>query len=224
MNLFRKDADFTLDFRTPRLERVFNPPAWLHLGGAKFKHVIEAEAKYEYVTGVNEFQRIIHFDQTDILSNTNQLTVYLTNRLYRKDKSGNVSEVLTWKIAQARYFDPTFGNTVLPGVRNLVLAAEDLTPFTFLDGPRNYSPVVSTLTLNPYAFLSFDWRADYDPRRSKIVDQTVNATVRKGKYFASLGDTAITTDPLLVPQANQVTYSGGYGSTNRKGWNVAGTV
>jgi LPS-assembly protein len=29
---------------------------------------------------------------------------------------------------------------------------------------------------------------------------------------------------LLVPQANQLSFGGGYGNTNRKGWNVAGTV
>ena len=219
-NLFRKDADFTLDLRSPVLERVYSPPAWLHLGG-KIKHTIEGEANYEYVTGINEFQRTIHFDETDIISNTNQLTLSITNRLYRKDKNNNVSEVLTWKVAQARYFDPTFGGAVLPGVRNVVLSTENLTPFAFLDGPRSYSPVVSSLVINPYAFLGVEWRADYDPRRSKFVDQTVTASVRTGKYFASLGDTAITTDPLLVPQANQLTFGGGYGSANRRGWNAA---
>ena len=222
-NLFRKDGDFTLDLKLPSLERIYNPPAWLHLGG-KIKHVVEADATYEYVTGINEFQRIIHFDETDILSNTNQLTWRLTNRLYRKDKSGNVSEILTWRVAQARYFDPTFGGAVLPGVRNIVLATEDLTPFTFLDGPRGYSPVVSSVVVSPSPFLSLEWRADYDPRRHKMVDQSAYASVRKGKYFASIGDNAITTDPLLVPRANQLSYGAGFGSTNRRGWNVAGNV
>ncbi len=222
-NLFRKDADFTLNFRTPTIERVFNPPAWLHLGG-KIKHVLEGEASYEYVTGINEFQRIIHFDETDIISNTNQLTLSITNRLYRKDKKGNVNEVLTWRVAQARYFDPTFGGAVLPGVRNVVLSTENLTPFAFLDGPRTYSPVASSLVINPYAFLGVEWRADYDPVRHKFVDQTATGTVRWSKYFASIGDTAITTNPLLVPQANQLTFGAGYGSANRRGWNVAGIM
>ncbi len=84
-NLFRKNADFVLDFRTPSLEKIYSPPKWLHLG-KKIKHVVETEATYEYVTGVDEFQKIIHFDATDILSNTNQLTISLTNRLYKKDR------------------------------------------------------------------------------------------------------------------------------------------
>ena len=221
--LFRKDADLTFDMRTPTLERIYSPPKWLHLGG-KVKHVIEGEAKYEYVSGIDNFQRIIHFDETDIISNTNQLTFYLANRLYRKDKLGNVSEILSWKVAWAHYFDPTFGGAVIPGVRNVVLTAEDLTPFAFLDGPRTYSPITSSLTLSPVPLFSFEWHTDYDPLRKKFVDQTVSAIVRKGKYFASIGENSITTLPLLVPQANQISFGGGYGAAIRRGWNVAATV
>jgi LPS-assembly protein len=221
-SLLRKNADFTLDLHTPTLERIYTPPKWLRLGG-KVKHVIEAEAKYEYVTGINEFQRIIHYDETDILSNTNQLTFYLNNRLYRKDAKGNVAEILTWRLAYARYYDPTFGGAVLPGVRNVVLATEELTPFAFLDGPRSYSPITSSLVLTPLPLFSFEWRTDYDPLRRKFIDQFVGVTIRKGKYFASMGESAITTLPILVPQANQISFGGGYGSANRRGWNIGGT-
>ncbi len=222
-DLFRKDADFTLDLRLPTLERIYTPPRWLHLGKA-VKHVIEAEATYEYVTGIDEFQKIIHFDSTDIISNTNQLTLSLTNRLYKKDEKGNVSEIVTWQVLQARYFDPTFGGAVLPGQRNIVLASEEVTPYAFLDGPRNYSPVVSLLRVSPYSFLSLEWRADYDPLRHKFVDNTLSANVRHSKYFGGMGETAISTNPVLVPQANQISFSGGMGNTNRKGWNAAGTI
>lgn len=222
-NLFRKDADFTLDFRTPSLERIYKPPKWLHLG-TKLKHVIEVEAIYEYVTGINQFQKIIHFDSTDIISNTNQATIWLTNRLYKKDKYGNVSEFLTWRLAQARYFDPTFGGAVLPNVRNVVLATEELSPYAFLSGPRGYSPIVSALTLSPYSFLGIDWRIEYDPLMHKIIDDGFTVNFRHGLYSVGVGDTAITTSPLLVPQANQISFGGGYGSTNRKGWNAAAVV
>ncbi len=222
-NLFRKDADFLLDFHLPPIERIFAPPEWLHLG-AKLKHVVEADAEYEYVTGVNQFEKIIHFDATDIISNTNQLTVSFTNRLYKKTKKGDVSEFLNWRISQARYFDPTFGDTVVAGQRTVNYAVASLTPYTFLDGPRSYSPVISSLTISPYSFFSLEYRAAYDPRRSKFLDHTIGGSVRVSKYFVSIGDTAITTNPLLVPQANQLTFSAGYGNTNRKGWNVAGSV
>ena len=222
-NYFRGDADVTLDFRLPAIERIYAPTKWLHLG-EKLKHVIEAEAQYEYVTGINAFQKIIQFDETDILSNTNQLTYSLTNRLYRKNKQGNVDELLTWRLAQAQYFDPTFGGAVLPNARNVVLATEELTPFAFLSGPRNYSPVVSSLTLNPYPFLSVLWRADYDPLYRRLVNNTYSVSVHHGKYSASVSDNAINTNPILLPRANQISFGGGYGNTNRKGWNAAGLI
>lgn len=221
-NLFRKDSDFTLDLSLPPLERVFTPPKWLHIG-PKVKHVIEADASYEYVTGINQFHQIVHFDETDILSNTNQLTLSLTNRLYRKDAKGHVSEFLDWRIAQARYFDPTFGGAVsLNGQpqRVVVLATEQISPYAFLDGPRSYSPVISDLTLSPYSFFNVGWETEYDPARHKFIDQTVRAGFRHHNYFASVGESAISTNPLLVPRSNQMTIGGGYGSSNRVGWNV----
>lgn len=221
-NLFRHYADFTLDFRLPTLERIFTPPKYLHLG-AKLKHVVEAEAQYEYVTGVNQFQRIIHFDETDIISNTNQLNLSLTNRLYKKDKAGAVSELLTWRLTQQRYFDPTFGGVAVNGQRIVTSETEDLTPYPFLDGPRNTSPVVSSLTVNPYSFFSVGWRAEYDTQRQNLRVSTYTGIFRYSKLFAQLGENLVRTDPLLFPQSNQLTFGGGYGSYNRKGWNFGGT-
>ena len=222
-NLFRKDADFVLDFKPPPIEKIFVPPKWMHLG-AKVKHVVEADATYEYLTGIDQFEKIIHFDSTDIVSDTNQLTLSVTNRLYRKDKAGTVSEFLTWRVEQARYFDPTFGGAVVAGQRNVVLASDQLTPFAFLDGPRTYSPIVSSLTASPYSFFSVEWRTNYDPRVRKIVGNTYNIGVHHGLFGASVGDTSITTNPLLAPQANQLVFGGGYGGSNRKGWNAAALV
>ncbi|MBV9303033.1 MAG: LPS-assembly protein LptD [Acidobacteriaceae bacterium] len=222
-NLYRKDANFTLDLRFPTLEKVYTPPKWLHLG-KKLKHVIEGQAAYEYVTGVNEFQKIIHFDATDIVSNTNQLTLSLTNRLYRKDKDGNISEILTWQILQARYFDPTFGGAVVLNQRNVVLAAEEITPFIFLDGPRSYSPLVSLLRVNLFPLVTVDWRTDYDPLRHKFVDDSISVGVHHGLYGVNVGDTSINTNPLLIPRANQLTFGGNYGNTNRRGWNAGALV
>jgi LPS-assembly protein len=222
-NLFRDDSDFVLDFRLPSLERTYSPVAWLHLGN-KIKHVIEAEAQYEYVTGVHQFQKIVKFDGTDIISDTNQLTLGLTNRIYRKDKNGNVSEVVTWSIRQARYFDPTFGGSIIPGQLNVNLAQEALTPYTFLDGPRPYSPIVSSLEIRPYSFFGIDYRADYDPLHKKFLDHSVGVSGRYSKYFFNLAETAIATNPILLPATNQLSFGGGYGNSLRRGFNAAATV
>ena len=80
-----------------------------------------------------------------------------------KDKNGNVSELLSWQVLQRRYFDPTFGGAVMPGQRNVFLATEEITAYAFIAGPRNYSPIVSTLRIYPLHHFGVDWRTDYDP-------------------------------------------------------------
>lgn len=250
-NLFRRTADFTLDMRLPSLERIYHPAKWAHLGD-KIKHVLDAEAVYEYLTGVDDFQRTIHFDTLDILANTNQLTYSVTNRLYRKEKSGNTNEFLTWRVEQARYFDPTFGGAAIPGQRTVIAETEEISPYSFLDGPRAYSPVVSSLTFSPLGGIGFEWRTEYDPFKSLLdeeaatgqsacslqlkpagsvctprsngfISSAYNVSYRRTKYFAQVGETSISTDPLLFPQSNQITFGGGYGSASRKGWNFAAT-
>jgi LPS-assembly protein len=242
-NLFRHDADFVADFRLPSLERTFTPPKWMHLG-TKVKHVIEASAQYEYVTGVTQFDKTIHFDGTDIVSDTNQVTLGLTNRLYKKEKDGKVTEFFTWRVRQARYFDPTFGGTVTTtGQRYVNLPQEEITPYTFLDGPRTYSPVVSSLTINPWALLGLSYETAYDPRHHRFDNQTFSANIRRSKYILDIGETSITTYQLsgmnptpppnqlllpegeqLFPLTNQGYFRAGYGSTNRQGFNVAAQV
>ena len=110
-NLVRSARDFSLDLIFPSLVRVFNKKT---IFGDKLKHVIEPRATYRYVTGVgDEFNRIIRFDQTDLLTDTNEVELSLTNRIYAK-RGDSVQEIFTWEVAQKRYFDPTFGGRSSP--------------------------------------------------------------------------------------------------------------
>ena len=145
-SIFRKAVDANIDFAIPPLERVFPAPKWM---GQKIKHVIEPRVTYRYVNGVTDFNKIIRFDETELLSNTNQVRLSITNRVYLKNKQGQVFELFNWEVAQERYFDPTFGGALIPGQANILSVTEDLTPFTFITQPRRYSPVDSVLRLNP---------------------------------------------------------------------------
>ena len=82
---------------------------------------------------------MIRFDDTDILSNTNEVEFSLTNRLLAKDNNGNVSEMLSWQLWYKRYFDPTFGGAVIPGQPNVLMSTLDLTGIPFLDRGRGTS-------------------------------------------------------------------------------------
>src|SRR5713226_2424400 len=79
----RKAVQGALELRPPTLDRVFDR----ELLGRKWKHVIEPRATYRYVTGVDNFDRILRFDERDILSNTNEVEFGVVNRLYAKRTS-----------------------------------------------------------------------------------------------------------------------------------------
>ncbi len=80
----RRAVEGSVEIRPPALERVYGRELW----GRKWKHVIEPRATYRYDTGVDNFDRILRFDERDILSNTNEVEYALVNRLYAKRAAG----------------------------------------------------------------------------------------------------------------------------------------
>jgi len=216
-NLNRSVREFALALELPSLARVFSSPSWL---GEQVKHVIEPRASFRHASGIADFDRIVRFDETELVSNTTELEISLTNRLYAK-RSGQVEEVLSWGLWQRRYFDPDFGGAVVEGRRNVVLSSIELTPYAFLDRPRRYSPVVSVLRLNPKPGFGVEWRSDYDPLRGKIVNSGLTADARFSKYFVSVGHNTVRSVPQLTPPANQFRGLFGIGHENRRGWNAA---
>jgi LPS-assembly protein len=174
------------------------------------------------VSGVMDFDKIVRFDETELLSNTTEVEISLINRLYAK-RNGEVSEVLSWELWQRRYFDPYFGGVVVPGQRNVVMSTIQLTPYAFLDQARNYSPVISILRTSPISGVGLECRSDYDPVRGQIVNSTFSADARHGDYFLSAGHTQVRSVAELSPKANQFRGAVGFGNPNHRGWNAAFT-
>jgi LPS-assembly protein len=215
-NLWRNGREVTADLIMPSLARIFEAPKWL--GSGKLKHVIEPRATFRDISGVDDFNRIIKLDSTELYANTREVEISVTNRLYHKSTDGRVDEVLSWQVMQRRYFDPTFGGGIIPGQRNVVLSSADLTGYAFLDEPRNYSPVVSALRYTHK--IALEWRTDYDPLRGHIVNSVFSTDWRQDKYFVSLGHAMVRNDPVLSPSQNQFRASFGLGNDNRRGWNM----
>jgi LPS-assembly protein len=84
----RQALDASVELLPPALEKIF---AKKYLG-KKWKHVIEPRAVYRYVTGVNDFAQVLHFDERDILSNTNEVEYGFVTRLYAKKSSTTIQE------------------------------------------------------------------------------------------------------------------------------------
>lgn len=222
-NLNRSAREFDVELVPPALERTFNKKTRL---GDKLKHVVEPRISYRYVTGIEDFNEVIRFDETDLISNTHEVEISLTNRLYVK-RGNDVAELFSWQLWQRRYLDPTFGGALVEGQRNVVLSSVELTPYAFLYQPRHYSPIISVLRANPKPGYGIEWRADYDPLRGKIVNSGITADARRGQFFLSAGHTLVrdvipvsTNSPILSPNANQFRGRVGYGDPNHRGWNA----
>lgn len=217
-DLTRSAREVNVELIPPPLYRIYQSPKWL--GGDKVKHVFEPRVDYRYVTGIGtDFLRVIRFDEMDLLSDTNEVRLSIANRLYVKNKGGNVDEVLSWEVWQSRYFNPTFGGAVISGQRNVVESVADLTGYTFLNGPRNYSPIVSALRFQQK--IGLEWRTDYDPKIHGIVNSTLTADARFSQYIVSFGHNSVHSDPFLAPSSDQFRILVGYGNDKRRGLNAA---
>jgi LPS-assembly protein len=215
--VFRGTAEFSLDLVLPSLARTFSGPKRL---GERLKHVIETNASFRRRTGVGDFHRFILFDTTDLVSNTTEADLMIVNRLYSK-RGGAASELLSWQLWQRFFLDPDFGGAVLPDRRNVVLSSIEMTGYAFLDRPRSYSPVVSVVRVGPESGLGLNWRADYDPLRHRFVNSGLTADGRFGRYFVSLGQNLVRSDPVLTAPANQFRGMLAVGDQNKRGWNAA---
>jgi LPS-assembly protein len=76
----RSGLEVGVDIRPPAMERDFTVGRW----NRELRHVIEPEIFYRYVTGINNARETLHFDTTDIATDTNEAGFSLTQRLYLK--------------------------------------------------------------------------------------------------------------------------------------------
>jgi LPS-assembly protein len=84
----RQALEASVELRPPALEKIFDK----EFLGRKWKHVIEPRIVYDYVTGVNDFANVLHFDERDILSNTHEVQYGFVTRLYAKRPSSSIHE------------------------------------------------------------------------------------------------------------------------------------
>ena len=220
-SIVRNDGEFTLDVRLPTLERVFEPAHDEDQPRKRYKHTIEPQFTYRYVTGINNFQQLIRFDAGATLSDTDEVEYGIVQRFWSKTDDDQPQELASWRLMQKRYFNPTFDGAILNGRRNVFQALDSVTPFAFAFGPRNSSPLVSDFKITPGGHFDTEQLLEYDPQLHKI---TVIGTLEKIKpykeFFATIAHFRLQADPILQPLSNQLRLLTGYGSETRKGFNV----
>jgi LPS-assembly protein len=87
--LSRSDVEAKVDIRPPVIERTFDSPWVEKLFGHDVRHTVEPELKYSYVAGVDNFLKVLRFDDVDVVSDTNELQYGVTQRLFLRPVKGN---------------------------------------------------------------------------------------------------------------------------------------
>ncbi len=220
-SIIRNTGEFEVDFRPPTLERFFERPRTRR----RYKHTIEPVVTYSYVTGVNDFAQFIRFDSNATITDTNQIEYGITQHLYVKHGDGQPVDFLSWRLVQDHYFDPTFGGALVPGQRNVFEALDSITPFAFAATPRNWSPIVSDVTLTPGGRYDAESIIEYDPQLDKV---TTIGTLLKVKpyseFYATIADFRLQGNPVVQPPSHQIRGIIGYGDLVRKGFNLSAGV
>jgi len=231
--LARYSGSVDLSWSPPALARLYNTPGGLL--DDRLKHVIEPEVAYHYTGGIRNFSNIIQFDDRDLLTDTNEVEVSLTNRLLgRSHEQAHARELGSWTLRQKYFFDPGFGGALVPGARNVFLTTALLTPFAFDAERRGFSPLTSVVRIAPFAAFDGDWRLDVDAHRGAVSASAFTGNFHLGKTFFSgthflirtpLGLLASNSPLQLAANGqtsfNQLRFSTGYGNPQEEGFSGA---
>ncbi len=236
-SLDRVLGELSADLRPPSLEKVFAHP----LRGYRFKHVVEPDVRYRLVRArdAQDLTDVVRFDQIDILAETNEVEASLTSSfLVRKEapegaaETPQARELVSLRLSQKYYFDPTFGGALVPGQKAVFDPTISLTGFAFARGQR-LSPLVSVLKFSPSSNYDTELRTDLNPSGGGVLNAGITSHVRRGPLGLEFTDFFInrtaTLPTALVPAASLATLRSfnlfrtvaTYGDVNRKGFSGA---
>jgi LPS-assembly protein len=235
--LTRVLGELSLDLRPPSLAKVFSRGA----SNRRFKHVIEPDIRYRLVRArdAQSLMDVVRFDQTDILAETNEIEYSVTNTIFTRkdtaagsDETPQAHELISWRLSQKYYFDPTFGGALQPGTQVVFDPTISLTGFAFAQG-RHLSPLVSVLKVAPFSNYDTEVRTDFDPSDGAVLNAGITSHLRRGltglavtdffisKTAALIGPLPPSTIPSQVSSFNLLRVIASYGDVNRKGLNGA---
>ena len=137
-------------------------------------------------------------------------------------------EILSWEIGQKYFFDPTFGNAVVAGQRNVFTTTADFTGIAFLNEARRFAPIISRLRIETGPRTNTEWDLDYDLKAGRINSSMalVNYqygpfTIGGGDAFLRVLDNSLGTTPKGTGDFHQLRVLFGYGQLNKRGFSAA---
>jgi LPS-assembly protein len=183
-SLHRRYADLTLEFRTPVLEKDFH---FSRLGNVK--HTIEPFITYRWIHGIDDFDKIIRFDEQDAIANTNEIEYGIVNRFHRSHTTeGGATEnqeFMSFALVQKYYFDPTFGGSFRPGELNSFYPLDTVTGLYQTGNLSNLAPLSAIFQLSPRNGIHNDLRLDFDARLQRWRNESLSTLWQQGKFALS---------------------------------------
>lgn len=177
-DITRGYGEVELDIRPPALAKDYHRGD----GGFFFRHLIEPYITYRRIKGVDNFDRIIRFDDVDALADTNEIEFGIANRFFTRRSTETVSsaavkaartgdkaslasqpyEALTITVRGKYFFDRFFGDALVPGERNQFYPINTFSGFSYGGVPRAFSPINIDARYRPRKDVFVDLRTDLD--------------------------------------------------------------
>lgn len=224
-DLIRKYGEFTFDVRPVAFARNF----YGRNDRFRFRHVIEPLLTYRLVKGINNFNKIIRFDEVDTISNTNEIEYGMVNRIYVRRFSEAVTdeskrqlasaidmtgsdvrvqpyEIFTLTVRGKYFFDKNFGGALMPGRRNQLEPITAVSFYTFGGVPRRFSPLNIEAIYRPRNEFEISARADVGLKGDGI--RALSSTIHYKNGLFNLFQTfyytrAVTLIPSLAKYADE---------------------
>jgi len=137
-------------------------------------------------------------------------------------------EILSWEVGQKYFFDPTFGNALVAGRRNVFATTADFTGIAFLAGARRFAPIISRLRIETSPHTNTEWDLDYDLKAGRINASTALVNYHYGPFTVGGGDTflrvidnSLGTTSKGANDFHQLRVLVGYGQLNKRGLSAA---
>ena len=175
----RKYGEFDFDVRPVALAKNY----YGKNNNFKFRHVIEPFLTYRYISGVNDYNKLIRFDALETITDTNEIEYGVTNRIYTRRYPEAVTDeaqkllnenpsaaknplsiqpydIFSLTVRGKYFFNKDFGGALAPGQRNQIEPITALSFYTFGGVPRRFSPLNIDGTYRPRKTIFLNSRLD----------------------------------------------------------------
>jgi LPS-assembly protein len=137
-------------------------------------------------------------------------------------------EVLSWEVGQKYFLDPTFGNALVPGQRNVFATTADFTGTAFLNSARRFAPLISRLRAETSPRTTTEWDLDYDLNAGRINSSMALVNYHYGPFtmgggdaFLRVIDNPVGSTSTAANDFHQFRVLFGYGQLNKRGLSAA---